>query len=161
MATSDRTTVKATVQALLAEMRAGLVADPPDGEAPFRGIEEGFARYDEYVRPFMTVRILETTAVTAVEGDKIVRVTFDMRLVTDVLSDDPHDAILDAVGAVEDFFDGLLTGEDEIIEGADGFDDRSWSFKYPSGSTGPLAAEASCRQTCLVKVERGYNRVPK
>ena len=160
MATPDRTTVKAAVQALMSKLRSSLKAEPPTATRPFRRIEEGAAKFDEYVRPFMTVRIVEVEPVGTTEGDKTFRVDLEMRLATDVIGDDPHDAILDAVGAVEDFFDGLLVDEDEVIEGADGFDDRSWAFGYPSGSAGVQAAEARCRQSFIVKVEREYNRVP-
>jgi hypothetical protein len=160
MATPDRTTVKATVQALMSALRSNLTADPPTSSRPFRRIEEGTAKFGEYVRPFMTVSLLETEPAETTEGDKIVRVTLAMRLVTDVVSDDPHDEILDAVGAIEDYFDDLLTGENNVIEGADGFDDRTWTFGYPAGSSGAQAAQATCRQTFVVKVERGYNRVP-
>ena len=160
MPTADRTTIKAAIQALMSKLRGGLVAQPPTAVKPFRRIEEGAARFDEYARPFMAVRIIETDPAGTTEGDKIIRVTLDMRLVTDVVTADPHDAILGAVGAVEDFFDGLITAEDEVIEGADGFDDRSWTIGYPSGAGVAQAAEARCRQTLMVKVERGYNRVP-
>ena len=160
MATPDRTTVKATIQALTSALRSSLKADPPTSSRPFRRIEEGQAQFGEYVRPFMTVSLVETEPAGTTEGDRLVRVTLAMRLVTDVITDDPHDAILDAVGAIEDFFDDLLTDEDSIIEGAEGFDDRTWTFGYPSGSAGAQAAEASCKQSVVVKIERGYNRVP-
>lgn len=160
MATSDRTTVKAALQALMSDLRSNLKADPPTSSRPFRRIEEGEADFGEYVRPFMTVSVLATEPAGTTEGDKVVRVSLGMRLVTDVVSDNPHDAILNAVGAVEDYFDDLLTDEDGIIEGAEGFDDRSWTLGYPPGSSGARAAEASCRQSFMVKVERGYNRNP-
>ena len=161
MATADRTTVKVSMQSLLTALRDNLQADPPTAGKPFRRIEEGEVRFSEYVRPFMTVRLVKTAPSSSTEGDKILKATVAMRLVTDVVSDDPHDAILDAVGAVEDYFDSLLTDEYNVVEGADGFDDRVWSFVYPAGSTGVQVAEASCQQTFIVKVERGYNRVPK
>lgn len=161
MATPDRTTIKATMQGLMAALRDNLQADPPTATKPFRRIEEGEVRFSEYVRPFLTVRLVKTEPASATEGDKVWQATIAMRLVTDVVSGDPHDAILDAVGAVEDCFDSLLTGEDNVVEGADGFDDRLWSFVYPAGSAGVQVAEATCQQTVVVKVERGYNRVPK
>ena len=160
MATNDRTTIKATTDALMSRLRIKLKANPPTATKPFRRIEEGSARFDEYVRPFMTVGIKKTQPLSEIEGDKIVRVTLTMRLVTDVISDDPHDAILGAVGAVDDFFDELFTDEEKIIEGADGFDDRVWTFGYPAGSSGSQVAEAKCEQGFIVKVERGYNRIP-
>jgi hypothetical protein len=160
MATADRTTIKAAIQALMTKLRANLRSDPPTVSRPFRRIEEGEASFAEYVRPFMTVRIVEVEPVGTTEGDKLLRVTLVMRLVTDVVSDDPHDAILDAVGAVEDYFDELYADQQEIIEGADGFEERTWTFGYPAGSSGAQAAQASCRQSCIVRVEREYNRVP-
>ena len=160
MATADRTTVKAAIQALMTKLRANLQADPPTASKPFRRIEEGEAAFGEYVRPFMTVRIVEIKPVGTTEGDKLLQVTLGMRLVTDVVSADPHDAVLDAVGAVEDYFDELVVDEETIIEGADGFEERTWTFGYPAGAAGSQAAEATCRQSCVVKVEREYNRVP-
>jgi hypothetical protein len=160
MATADRTTVKAAIQALMTKLRANLQADPPTASKPFRRIEEGEAAFGEYARPFMTVRIAQVEPVGTTEGDKALQVTLAMRLVTDVVSNDPHDAILDAVGAVEDYFDELFVDEQTIVEGADGFEERTWTFGYPTGAAGSQAAEASCRQSCTVKVEREYNRVP-
>ncbi|HUU84627.1 MAG TPA: hypothetical protein VM243_14100 [Phycisphaerae bacterium] len=160
MATPDRTTVKAAIQALMAELRANLRSDPPTATKPFRRIEEGQAAFGEYPRPFMTVRIVEIKPVGTTEGDKLLRVTIEMRLVTDVIFDDPHDAVLDAVGAVEDYFDELAADEQTIVEGADGFEERTWKLGYPTGAAGSQAAEATCRQSCIVKVEREYNRVP-
>lgn len=160
MPTVDRTTVKAAMQGLMSDLRANLQADPPTATKPFRRIEEGRGTSGEYVRPFMTVRLVKTEPVSAMNLDKILQATLALRLVTDVVSDDPHDAILDAIGAVEDYFDSLLLGQDYIVEGADGFDDRTWTLTYPAGSTGVQTAEAACEQTFIVKVERGYNRVP-
>ena len=160
MATADRTTVKATIQALMTGLRSNLKSDPPTLNKPFRRIEEGQASFGEYVRPFMTVRIVEIEPVGTSEGDKLLRVTLAMRLVTDVVSDDPHDSILDAVGAVEDYFDELYVDEILVADGADGFDERTWTLGYPTGAAGAQAAEASCRQSFVVRVEREYNRVP-
>jgi len=155
--TADRTTIKAAVQALVAALRSGLTADPPTAAKPLRRVEKGPAKFGEYVRPFMTVSLSQVEPLASTEGDKIWRVSLVLRMVTDVLSGDPHAALLGAVAAVEDFFDGLLTDEDEVIEGADGFDDRIWTLGYPSGSTGSAAAEASCKQSFVVKVGRGEN----
>ena len=160
MATTDRTTLKAVMQGLMSALRTNLQADPPTAAKPFRRIEEGQGTSSEYVRPFMTVRLVKTEPVSTTEGDKILQATLAMRLVTDVVSDDPHDAILDAVGAIEDYFDSLFTGGNGIVEGADGFDDRTWTLTYPAGSTGVQTAEAACEQTFVVKVERDHNRVP-
>lgn len=159
MPTADRTTVKAAMQSLMSKLRTNLQADPPTAAKPFRRIEEGQGTANEYVRPFMTVRLTKTEPVATTQGDKIAQAMVSMRLVTDVVSDDPHAAILDAIGAVEDYFDSLLTGGTDVEEGADGFDDRTWKLTYPAGSTGVQTAEAVCEQTFVVKVERGFNRV--
>jgi len=160
MPTADRTTIKAAVQALIARLRDELTAEPPTPERPFRRIEEGTTGPDACVRPFLTVRIMVAQPVSATEGDRVIRVTLELRITTDVLSGDPHDAVLDEVGAVDDFFDALLLDEDEIVEGADGFDDRCWTFSYPAGSTAAQSAEATCRQSFAVRIERGANREP-
>ncbi|MCH7814643.1 MAG: hypothetical protein IID40_11555 [Planctomycetes bacterium] len=157
MPTPDRTTVKATARALMTQLRSALRADPPTSSKPFRRIEEGAAGFGDYPRPFLTVSLVETRPLGTTEGDKIVGVTLAMRLVTDVVSDDPHDAILDAVAAVDDFFDDLLLNEATVVVGAEGFDDRVWGFGYPKGAAGVQAAEASCRQSFVVKVARGAN----
>ncbi len=159
MPTPDRTTVKAAMQSLMSKLRSNLQADPPTAAKPFRRIEEGRGRANEYVRPFMTVRLVKTEPVATVDGDKVVQVTLAMTVVTDVVTSDPHDAILDARGAVEDYFDSLLTAGTDIREGADGFDDRTWAVTYPVGAAGAQLAEADCEQTFMVKVERGFNRV--
>ena len=79
-----------------------------------------------------------------------------LRVVTDVVVADPLSAVLDKVTAIEDYLDDIIdTG---VIEGAEGFDDRVWSFEYPSA--GARMAVATATQTFIVKVERGNNRVP-
>jgi len=155
--TADRTTIKAAVQSLVAVMRSDLTAEPPTAAKPLRRVEEGPARFGEYVRPFMTVSLSQMEPLASIEGDKIWRASLVLRIVTDVMSGDPHSVLLGAVAAVEDFFDDLMADEDEVIEGADGFDDRTWTLGYPAGSTGSAAAEASCKQSFVVKVGRGEN----
>ena len=157
MATPDRTTVKTAMQQLMSALRSALKADPPTAGQPFRRIEEGEARFDEYVRPFMTVSIVRIEPISTTEDDKVLQVALAMRLVADVISDDPHQAILDAIADVDDYFDDLRTAQSEIVEGADGFEDRIWTLGYPAGSSGAQAAEASCRQSFVVKVKRGTN----
>lgn len=155
----DRTPLKIVMKTLMANLRTGLVADPPTVTKPFRKIEEGDAAANEYVRPFMAVRLIKIEPLDTIEGDKIILATLAMRLVTDVVSDDPHDAILDAVGAVEDHFDNMQILQQVFVEGADGFDDRKWTFTYPAGSSGTRIAQTDCEQTFVVKVERAQNRV--
>ena len=77
---------------------------------------------------------------------------------TDVSSSDPHEDLLDKIGAVDDYLDSLIdTG---VIEGAEGFDQRSWLFGYPRGSSGSRVATATATETFVVKVEREQNRAP-
>ena len=79
-----------------------------------------------------------------------------LRLVTDVSSVDPHDTVLDQVGALEDYLDSIIdTG---VIEGAEGFDDRVWNIDYSRSSAGVRLTVAEALQTFVVKVERGQNR---
>lgn len=159
MPTPDRTPLKTVMKTLMASLRSGLVADPPTLSKPFRKIEEGDATVNEYVRPFMAVRLIKMEPLDTIEGDKMILATLAMRLVTDVVSDDPHDTILDAVAAVEDHFDNMQILQQVFVEGADGFDDRKWAFTYPVGSSGVRTAQSSCEQTFVVKVERAQNRV--
>ena len=81
-----------------------------------------------------------------------------LRLVMDVTAADPHGAMLDRIGAVDDYLDSLIDAG--VIEGAEGFDDRVWTFDYPRTAAGTRAASASAVQTFVVKVERGRNRLP-
>ncbi len=87
----------------------------------------------------------------------MIEVAMSLRIVTDVSAEDPHAAILDKIGAVEDYLDGLIdTG---VLEGAEGFDDRVWKFEYPKSTSGARVAMASAEQTFIVKVERQQNRI--
>jgi len=159
--TPDRTTVKAAVQALVTALRNNLAATPQTAAKPFRRVDEGPPDVSQYPRPFLSVWLTELEPESTTHGDKVIRVTATMKLVTDVFEADPHNAILDKIGAVDDYFDSLITGGTSILEGADGFEDRTWTIDYPLGSTGGRLATAECDLTFIVKVERGYNRVPK
>lgn len=160
MATPDRTTVKKAIQQLVLDLRSDLVADPLTATKPFRRVDEGPPTASQYPRPFLSVWLTKVQPTALTEGDKVLRVTAQLKLVTDVLDDDPHDTILDKLGAVDDFFDSLISDATDIIEGADGFEDRTWSFGYPAGSSGGRMASAECELSFVVKVARGSNRVP-
>lgn len=158
MATADRTTIKAAIEELTTKLRTNLVADPPTATKPFRRVEIADTGVEEYPRPFLTLLLTRTQPVGVVDNDRLVEVTMTLRVVTDVRASDPHAAMLDTIGAVEDYFDSILdTG---VIEGAEGFDDRAWTFEYPRATAGARVASATATQTFVVKVERGQNREP-
>jgi hypothetical protein len=157
-ATPDRTTIKAAIKELTAKLRADLVADPPTAGKPFRRVEAGSAEVQEHPRPFLTLLLTRTRPVGATDGDRIVEVSMMLRVVTDVAALDPHDGILDRIGAVEDCFDSLLDGG--VIDGSEGFDDREWTFDYPRATAGSRVASATAAQTFIVKVQREHNREP-
>ena len=150
--------MKAAIEELTGKLRANLVAEPPTAEKPLRRVEVGAAGSQEYPRPFLTLMLTRSRPIAAVDNDKVIEVTMTLRLVTDVSAADPHGAMLDTIGAVDDYLDSLIdTG---VLEGAEGFDDRGWTFDYPQGTAGARVAAATATQTFLVKVERGQNRVP-
>ena len=158
MPTPDRTTIKAAMDALVNQLGANLVADPPTAGAPFRQVALGVGDAENYPRPFLTVRPLRARSVDVVDDDKLIEVTVELRLVTDVLGSDPLTPLLDRIGAVDDFLDGLRDGG--VIEGAEGFDDRVWTFDQPRSTAGARLATASAAQAFIVKVKREQNRVP-
>ena len=96
--------------------------------------------------------------IAVVDNDKVIEVTMTLRLVMDVSGSDSHAAMLDSIGAIDDYLDSLI--DVGVLEGAEGFDDRVWTFEYPAGTAGARAAVASATQTFVVKVEREQNRVP-
>lgn len=156
--TPDRTTIKATIQELANKLRTNLVADPPTAAKPFRQVEVGETGVEAYPRPFLSLSLSKVRPAATVDNDKAVEVTMTLGVVTDVSAADPHSEILDKVGAVEDYLDSIIdTG---VIEGAEGFDHRVWTFEYPRATAGARVARADATQAFVVKVERGYNRVP-
>jgi len=158
MATPDRTTLKAAVDALLTKFRANLVASPPTAPKPFRCIEVGASGADEVPRPFLSVRLMRTRPISACNNDKLWEAELTLRIVTDVAAADPHVGVLDAIGAVEDYLDSIIdTG---VSDGAEGFDDREWTIEYPKTSAGARLAAAKASQSFVVKVQRQQNRVP-
>ena len=65
---------------------------------------------------------------------------------------------MNEMARIEDYLDGIIdTG---VLEGAEGFDDRAWTFDYPKSSAGARVAVATAKHTFVVKVERQQNRVP-
>lgn len=158
MPTADRTTVKAAIQELVNKLRTNLIADPLTATQPLRRVEVGGLGAEEYPRPFLSVLLTRTRPIGTSDNDKLIEVSSRMRLVTDVTGTDPHDTILDQLGAVEDYLDGIAdTG---VLEGAEGFDDRTWTIEYPSTTSGARLAVAEAKQTFVIRVERGQNREP-
>lgn len=157
-ATPDRTTIRAAFEALTNQLRTNLVADPPTETKPFLSVQAGPTAPTAFTRPFLAAFLTRTRPIGATQGDKIVSVTTTLRIVADVLDDDPHTVLLDKIGAVDDFLDGVA--DTAIIEGTEGFDDRTWTFDFPSVTTGARMATASAEQSFVVKVERQQNRIP-
>ena len=150
--TADRTTIKATMDELLDKLRANLVADPPTSGAPFRRVAVGDFGVVEFPRPYLALQLVRARPVGQVDGDRLVEVSMELKLVVDVTGGDAHAELLEHVAAVEDFFDSLVdTG---VIEGAEGFDDRAWVFAEPKSTSGVRVATASATQTWVVRVER-------
>jgi hypothetical protein len=158
MPTPDRTTIKAAMDEFVDQLGTNLVADPPTASAPFRKVALGVGDAEDYPRPFLTVRPLRARSVDVVDDDKLIEVTVELRLVADVLGADPLTPLLDRIGAVDDFLDGIRDGG--VIEGAEGFDDRVWTFDEPRSTAGARLAAATAAQAFIVKVQRGQNRAP-
>ncbi|MCH7926052.1 MAG: hypothetical protein IIC51_11005 [Planctomycetes bacterium] len=156
--TPDRTTIKAAFEALTSRLRSNLVADPPTAAKPFLRVEGGAAAPTAYPRPHLTVYLARIRPIGVTQNDKLLAVTMTLRVVSDVFEVDPHAALLDKIGAIEDFLDSVADGG--IAEGAEGFDDRVWTFDFPTGPAGARLATASAAQTFVVKVERQQNREP-
>ncbi len=158
MPTADRTTIKAVVDELVNKLRTNLAAIPPTATKPFRRVEVGDSALEEYPRPFLTVRLVRARPIGVVDDDKVMEVTTALRMVTDVSASDPHGAILDKIGALDDYLDS--TRNSGVIAGAEGFDDRGWTFDYPRATSGSRVATAEATQTFVVKVQRTFNRIP-
>ena len=158
MPTPDRTTVKAAVQEFVSKLRSNLIVDPPTAAKPLRRVEVGQMGSEEYPRPFLAVRLTRTRPIGTGDDDKLIEVSSELRLVTDAAGTDPHDTVLDQLGAVEDYLDSIVdTG---VIDGAEGFDDRAWTIDYPRTTSGSRLAVAEAKQTFVVKIQRGRNREP-
>jgi hypothetical protein len=158
MVAADRTTIKAAIQEYVSLLRANLVADPPTADAPFRSVQQGHARGTEHPRPFLGIRLDRTKLLGASDDDKVIRVETVLRVVADAIGADPHDALLDTIGAVDDYLDSIR--EAGVIEGAAGFDERTWKFEYPSSTSGARLVAAEASSSFVACVEREQNRLP-
>lgn len=158
MPTADRTTLKAAIEGFTEKLRTNLAGDPPTAAKPFRRVAVHAGGVDAFPRPFLALHLTRTRPVGIVDNDKLVEVTMSLRMVTDVGGADPHAAMLDPIGAVEDYLDSLI--DIGVLEGAEGFDDRVWTLEYPKTTAGARVATASGTQSFVVKVERGQNREP-
>ncbi|MCO6437852.1 MAG: hypothetical protein J5J06_12240 [Phycisphaerae bacterium] len=156
MSTPDRTTIKAAVDALAAGLRSGLIADPPTAAKPFRRVEVGLSGVQEYPRPFLTLTLTRVRPIGSVDGDRLMRVSLSLRVVSDVNNGGVHDALLDRIAAVDDHLDGLVQAG--LIEGADGLDDREWQLDYPKTTAAARVASATSTMSFVVRVERFFNR---
>lgn len=157
MPTPDRTTIKSAIDELVSKLRTNLVADPPTAVKPFRRIEAGVGEFEQFARPFLTVRPIRARAASVVDGDKAIEVTIEMRIVADAISVDPYTAVYDQMGAVEDYLD--LIRESGVIGGAAGFDERVWSLETSNSGSGSRVSTATAQQTLMIKVQRGFNRI--
>ena len=157
-ASSDRTTIKAALDALIDRFRTNLIADPPTVTKPLRLVEEGDGGVTLHARPFMAVGIARVRVIGVTDDDRIIEVTAGMRVVVDASGASSRDAILDVVGAVDDYLDSIR--DSGVIDGADGFDDRTWTFAYPKPIAGARMITAEASQPFVVRVARGFNRAP-
>lgn len=156
MPTTDRTTIKATVDELVAKLRTNLSADPTTAAKPFRRVEIGLGEPESLPRPFLAVRVRGVRAVGVTDDDKVLEISVELRVVCDVLTAEPMTALLDQMGAVEDYLDSIRdTG---VLDGAAGFDDRAWSVETSKTTAGSRVAWATATQTLIVKVQRTFNR---
>lgn len=158
MPTADRTTIKAAIDELVNKLRTNLAAISPTATKPFRRVEVGDTATEEYPRPFLTMRLVRAKPIAVVDDDKVMEVTTALRMVTDVSVSDPHGVLLDKIGALDDYLDSIR--DSGVIAGAEGFDDRVWTFDYPRATSGSRVASAEATQTFVVKVQRTFNRVP-
>jgi len=152
----DRSTIKAVVDALVAGFNTNLVSNPPTPTKPFRKLLTGDIGLVEYARPYIAVRLTKAKPLAATEDDKLMEVTVAIKLVTDVFESDPHNALLDKVAEVDNYFDS--TRQLGLVDGAEGFDNRTWQFVYPPTRSGARVAYAESLQSYVVKVERDMNR---
>lgn len=157
-ATPDRTTIKAAFQRLVTLLRDNLTAEPPTATKPFRRVEEGPTGVIEYPRPFLTAWLTKAAPLGVADNDKLLRVQVALRAVTDITGDDPQAALLDPLGALEDYLDSIVDAG--VLEGAEGFDDCIWTFEYPTSTSGARVGTARGALSFVVKIEREHNRLP-
>jgi len=147
MPTTDRTTIKASVETLTTMLRNNLIADPPTASQPFRRITFGAWGMENFPRPHMSLQLSGSKPVGIVDNDKVFEVGMSIRIFTDVTDTDGFASVLDHMGAVDDYLDSLIdTG---IIEGTDGFDDRAWSIEYPKETTGARVVIATTKPAAI------------
>lgn len=158
MPTTDRTTIKATVDALIAKLGGNLVAEPPTVDRPFRSVVVGRVDAAAHPRPFVTVAVTTFRPVATVDGDRLFEVALEVAVLADVVDERPHAAMLDLVAVVEDYMDSIV--DSGVIDGATGFDGREWRLDYPRTTAGVRSASATSMQTVVVRVERSFNREP-
>ncbi len=157
-ATPDRTTIRTTVDSLVTNLRANLVAEPPTATKPFRIMAVGDVKFDEHTRPFLTLSVERIRPIGTTQNDKILEVRATFRMAADISASDPHTTILDKIGALEDHFDTLI--DIGVVEGSDGFDDREWLIDYPKFASGMRVVSATATQSFVVRAERLQNRIP-
>ncbi len=158
MPTADRTTVKAAIDTFVSLLETNLVANPPTKTKPFRSIVVGDSGAEAFPRPFLAIQLSRARVIGAMDNDKLIEVNMTLRSYVDAIQADAHAAMLDAVGAVDDYLDSLIdTG---ILEGATGFDDRDWTFENAKTSSGSRVVSVTGKQTFVVTVQRLQNRVP-
>ncbi len=158
MPTPDRTTIRAALDQLVVNLRANLVASPPTTTNPFLAVHVGAPGATDHPRPFLSIDLTGAKRIATVGGDRIMEVEIAARIVTDVTSADPFGMILDHVGATDDYLDSLIgTG---ILDGAEGFDDRAWTFDDATIRSGPRTLSAMANQTLIVKIQRNQNQTP-
>lgn len=157
MPTADRTTIKSAIDELVSKLRTNLVADPTTTTKPFRRVEPGTGELEHFARPFLAVRAVRARVASIIDGDKIIEVTIEMRIVADAIGVDPYTAVCDQMGAVEDYLDSIR--ETGVIDGATGFDERTWALATSNSGSGSRVSTAIAQQTLIVKVQRGFNRI--
>jgi len=150
----DRTTLRAAITALSEEIQAGIISDPPTAGKPFRRLIQGEVKGDEFARPFLAIRLERAKPLASSEGDRLFESSVGLSIAADVAGD-AHDGILALVAAVEDLFDALQGSG--LIEGADGFDDRAWSFRYAPTTSGARRVLAEATMGLVVRVARELN----
>lgn len=158
MPLTDRSTLRLVMDEVLSLLRANLVADPPTGARPFRRVEAGAVAAESGPRPLLGVTLVKARAAAALDDDKVWEATTQLAVVVDLTAADAHGGMLDAVAAVEDGLDALR--EVGVVAGADGLDDRAWSFEVPAPRAGPRTGVAKATQTFVARVGRGANRAP-
>lgn len=155
MPAPGRTTVSTALSTLRGSLRANLVADPPTPSAPFREVAMEPAEETDCVRPFLAVYLDQTELLGLVDDDRVVEVTMKLHLVADVSTVDSHEELLALIGAVDDYFDEIR--DSGVVNGAEGFEKRVWSFSFAKLTAGARTAGATAKQTFIVKIEREQN----